>query len=460
MSPAPSLTVAAPVQGPAVRHWHGVPLCLNTFTSSAAFLLPALALWLPSGYSWGAVVLLLASLASLHRWPRHRPDRNTVILALAILAMGLVWVLQSDGQGSSARWDKFSKYALALPCLFFATAYPPSFKALRMGVVVGCIGAGLIACWQVYGVGLDRASGHTNAIQFGNLALLLAIMLVLALVCSFQSLRWGWRLVYVGAALLAVQASVLSLSRGGWLALVWLPLLCWPLLRECGASRKRQLGWLLGAMALLLLLPLLSNTTVIKERVELMKTEVQAYQTQGEAASSIGHRLEHWRLAWYLGQAKPLQGWGDAGYKQEKNRLVEAGLFDVSTTYYDHAHHELLDMFAKRGGVGVAMLLLFYAIPLALFWPTAARMRRVHEGLRRHAIPPAAAAQQVNAILWLRLCGSALVLMYIAFGATQVFFAHNSGTMTYLFMLVVFWAALNGFALPRPSGVHRPLQSS
>lgn len=431
-----------------MRAWHGVPLCWNTLSNTAAFMLPALALWLPSGYSWGAVVLLLASLASLHRWPRHRPDRDTLILAATILAMGLVWVLQSDGQGSSARWDKFSKYALALPCLLFAVAYPPSYKALRSGLLVGCIGAGLIALWQVYGQGLDRASGHTNAIQFGNLALLLAAMLALALMCHVRALSWGWMGLYAIAVLLALQASVLSLSRGGWLALLWLPLLCWPVLRECRATHQRQLLGVLAAVALLVALPLLSNTATIKQRIDLMGSEVAAYQSQGEASSSIGHRLEHWRLAWYLGQEKPLLGWGDAGYKQEKARLVDAGLFDVSTTYYDHAHNEVLDMWAKRGSLGVAMLLLFYAIPLALFWPSAARMRRVRQHLQ--PMPAATADQAASAVLWLRLCGSAIVLMYITFGFSQVFFAHNSGTMSYLFMLVLFWAALRGLETRRP----------
>lgn len=458
MSLPPLFSADAAAPRAPVRHWHGVPLCWNTLSNTAAFMLPALALWLPSGYSWGAVVLLLASLASLHRWPRYRPDRATVVLALTILAMGLVWVLQSDGQGSSARWDKFSKYALALPCLFFAVAYPPSYQALRRGLVVGCIGAGLIAIWQVYGQGMERASGYTNAIQYGNLALMLAVMLALAVVCQVRAFSLGWICVYGLAALLAVQASVLSLSRGGWLAFMWLPLLCWPVVREYGARYKRQLSWALAAMALLVALPLLSNTAAIKQRLDLMGTEVTAYQTQGEASSSIGHRLEHWRLAWYLGKNKPLLGWGDAGYKQEKTRLVQQGLFDVSTTYYDHAHNEVLDMWAKRGGVGVAMLLLFYAIPLALFWPTAARMQQLRQGLQ--SLPAELAAERLSAILWLRLCGSAMVLMYIAFGITQVFFAHNSGTMSYLFLIVLLWAALHGLEPRRQDRLNTPLQSA
>ncbi|MEY2736342.1 MAG: hypothetical protein RLZ58_1751, partial [Pseudomonadota bacterium] len=43
-----------------------------------------------------------------------------------------------------------------------------------------------------------------------------------------------------------------------------------------------------------------------------------------------------------------------------------------------------------------------------------------------------------------------LPLTYIGFGLTQVFFAHNSGVMFYLFMVMLVHAALLGHA-----GAHR-----
>jgi O-antigen ligase len=45
--------------------------------------------------------------------------------------------------------------------------------------------------------------------------------------------------------------------------------------------------------------------------------------------------------------------------------------------------------------------------------------------------------------LALRLCGTCVPILYVGFGLTQVFFAHNSGIMFYLFMLMLCWAALH-----------------
>ena len=67
----------------------------------AAFMVPGLALWVRSGYSWGAVVLLLCSLATAGVWLRRRPGRDAWLLFGSIVAMGTVWAPDFDSaQGS------------------------------------------------------------------------------------------------------------------------------------------------------------------------------------------------------------------------------------------------------------------------------------------------------------------------------------------------------------------------
>ncbi|MNT43125.1 hypothetical protein D3C72_1795810 [compost metagenome] len=111
---------------------------------------------------------------------------------------------------------------------------------------------------------------------------------------------------------------------------------------------------------------------------------------------------------------------------------MQAGRASASVLGYDHAHNEVLDMFAKRGLIGVALLLVFYAVPLAIFWPTRRRMAQC---------PGTPMDRQ---ILYLRMLGTMVPLCYMGFGLTQVFFAHNSGHMFYVYMLVVLLGALIG----------------
>ncbi len=84
------------------------------------------------------------------------------------------------------------------------------------------------------------------------------------------------------------------------------------------------------------------------------------------------------------------------------------------------------------------LLLCFYGVPFALFWPSRRRMAAL-----------AAEPEPVRAqVLALRLSGLCIPVLYAGFGLTQVFFAHNSGIMFYIFMNMITWAALLGMRMP------------
>ncbi|GKS87108.1 O-antigen ligase family protein [Acidovorax sp. SUPP1855] len=398
----------------------------------AAFMVPGLALWLRSGYSWGAVVLLLCSLATAGVWLRRPPGREAWWLFASIVAMGFVWALDFDpAQGGWSNLDRPSKYLLALPCLFYLLAYPPRAVWLWWGLAVGACGAGLIGIYQTGVLHLLRANGYTNAIQFGGLSLLLGLMCSAALLVQWS--RWApWQRVgWVVCILLGFEGSLLSESRGGWLVLpLALPVCAW-LQARCGQRRLAMIGaaLILAGMAGLMAL----KAHDVRSRVDEARQEITQYESKGDAASSVGQRLAHWKLAWSMGLDRPLTGWGRYGYEAEKQRRVAAGQAHPFVLRFSHAHNEVLDIFAKRGLPGVAVLLLFYAVPLALFWPTRRRVCRTTE---HGTMDPQ--------VLCLRMVGVLLPIAYIGFGLTQVFLGHNSGTMFYLFMCMLVLAILQG----------------
>ncbi len=408
-------------------------------TTLAAFLVPALALTLPSGYSYGAVLLLLGALATLPRWVRVRPDRGTLALVAVTFAMGLLWCVMSDPRETMGQWDRPIKFMLGAVCGLFIASQPPRPRPLFWGLLVGCIGAGLVALWQVHVQGALRASGfptgRTNAIQWGNLALLLGSMLALQLIVLWRQLPRAVAWLAVVAALGALNASVLSQSRGGWLALLLaLPVGLWLLHRLHPGRTTAITAVLVTALAVLTAM----NWGVMEKRWERMQEEVTQYDTHGEADNSVGQRLEHWRFAWNVGMERPWTGWGMAGYMREKAARVAAKQYEPSILEYIYVHNEPLDVFVKTGIGGVLLLLCFYGVPLVLFWPSRRRMAAV-------ASEPEPVRAQVLA---LRLSGVCIPLLYAGFGLTQVFFAHNSGIMFYIFMNMVTWAVLLGMRAP------------
>ena len=95
---------------------------------------------------------------------------------------------------------------------------------------------------------------------------------------------------------------------------------------------------------------------------------------------------------------------------------------------FNHAHNEWLDMFAKRGLLGVLALALFYAVPGGLFW----RALRDTAGAATSATKARRAAA---------LCGLIGVVGFLGFGMTQVMFAHNNGNLMYL-LTTSLWLAV------------------
>lgn len=394
--------------------------------SAGAFMVPGLALWLPSGYSYGAVLLLLAALASAPVWWRRPAPPAAWWLTAAFSCMAALWLLDVGAAWGWGSLDRPAKYLLALPCIFYLMTFEPRASWLWMGVAVGAVGSGLVGLYQALVLALPRANGFTNAIQYGNLSMLLAVMSGLLLVVQWK--RWVlWqRWLLVAAIVLGGTGSVLSQSRGGWLALVLLlPVCAWLLVRTTG---QRRVYW--GLCAIALAAAALSQVPAVEQRVDEARHEMQTYQQQGDGRSSVGQRLAHWKLAWQMGWDRPLTGWGRAGYEAEKARRVAAGLAHPVVLEFSHAHNEALDLFAKRGLPGVLLLLAFYGIPLVMFWPTAHRIRDGAGKMDRESLS-------------LCLMGVLLPLSYIGFGLTQVFLAHNSGNMFYLFMCPLLLAALH-----------------
>ena len=405
----------------------------HRISSLGAFLVPALALWLPSGYAWGAALIFLGAMAAApHWWHAPIPSRQTRWLLLSFGIMGLAWLHGSDWSSGASVLNKPLRYAVAAVSLLYLLRCPPDARWLMAGVAVGAACGGLRALYDVQILGLERPwftpRQTSNAIQLGNLSGLFGLMCWLQLLVFWHRWRWPLRITLALCCMLGLLGSLLSQTRGGWLALA----LCWLVMMVVLAARLPARRILPSSLLLAAILSAASwqMAPMLTERLSWAYQEAQRFQKDGSGAgTSVGHRLDHGRLAWRMGLDRPLTGWGEAGYQAEKARRVHAGQAQAATLQYGHSHNEMLDLFAKRGVFAVGALLLLYAVPLALFWP------------RRHAPPPSDEA------LALRLMGLTVPISFFGFGLTQVFFAHYNGVVMYPTLTLLFYTALLG--LPR-----------
>lgn len=400
--------------------------------SAAAFVLLALSMALPSGYSIGAILLVLLGVWAGLRWlVAHRcKPRPMALWAIVIALMGMVWMMHTTDQGVplAAQWKAFdrpSKYLLVLLAVVPVLAlHRPRASILFWGAAAGAAGAGALAFWQAFHLHMPRAQGYTNAIQFGDLSLLLAFW---SLIWALRVPRAWQRGLAAACALLGLAASVLSDTRGGWIMLpvLGLMVLWW-------GGRHARVGWsarqiAVRAAAVVVLCAAVLALPPVQQRASQAVHEYTAWD-QGNAASSVGLRLALWQIGLHEVRVRPWTGIGEAGFRERLKEAAAKGVVPQEIVTLGHAHNELLDMLVKRGIVGLIALLLFYGVPAWLFW----RMLHAPDAVQGNArgSPRRAAA----------LCGLTLIVGFIGFGLTQVLFAHNNGNLMYL-LCVSLWLA-------------------
>lgn len=396
---------------------------LEHYTSLGAFLLGTLMLIMPSGYSVGAGWLLLGSVFFLARRPALALTSGDIWFAGVFTLYALIHICEAgwDGQGLSGV-DAPLRFLLAIPVMLLIKAYPPRLAWLWSGIAVGALGAGSLAVWQTFGLEMSRASGFQNAIQFGNLSMLLGAFCLAGLgwACD-QPQRRRWALMLLVCALFGVIGSLLSGSRGGWIGV---PFIVFVLYRAYGRSLAPS--WKASAAAGLLLAGTLAYALPslgVQSRINLAVEQVHAYVEGDRRPSSVGARFEMWRGASQLIAEKPILGWGKNGYASQMQHLADKGVIDPAVARYGHAHNQFVDAWAKRGLLGLVALLALYLIPMRLFVSSLSS-----QNLSRVSLAAA---------------GVLLPVTYIDFSLTQGFLTHNSGSMVYAFWGAVLYGLLN-----------------
>lgn len=395
------------------------------FLGLAAILFYSLFLSVKGGYVAGALLVLLLSVVTLVYWYKVSKNIEVKKLALFLFLFGIFMSHSFDGLLTfSSEGDYFSKYVLGAFCVLGAAAATLRPKVLAYAIAIGCVTSAALAVVQFPVIG--RAEGFTNAIRFGNIAMLMGMFCwILSLARNFSKIE-KFILWVSGSA--GVFASVLSLSRGGWLILFVLPFIFLFYARDKAVKKKIML---LIVVLWISLVAVFSFVPLAKERIAQAETQITGYFEHRDeyAPTSVGARLEQWRLSWRLGWDKPLTGWGLSGIKQGRALYLEKGEAHPSIVGISHTHNEFLEMWASRGIIGVLALCAFYLIPIMIFWPKKNTLREFSDNNK-------------NLYVSLSLIGVMLPVSYFIFGLTDVFFNLAIGHNFYIFSMVFVMASI------------------
>jgi len=368
--------------------------------SLAVFLLPALVL--TTSFGIGLVeffVLMCVCCCGGTLWKRRRELFGEArMIGFAFLLQFVLVVASLAATGFEPHFlENPGKQLLAAAVIGLVALTRPRAAWFWPGLFVGAVGAAVLASYQRFGLDVSRVEGFHMAISFGDISMTLGLM-SLASIERFAGTRW--KLLPYVACLSGVAASILSGSRGGWIALMssFVPLYLYG-----KPAMRRGIAAIVVVTILLFTGGYFLPESRVHARVAEAVTDVLQYRV-GNAATSVGARFEMWKGAWIMFEEHPLFGVGRTRYHAALSELIDHGRINAAVRDYHHAHNEMLQALATEGLPGAFALLFLYAAPLTFF----VRCLRRDDVSKPYA-----------------LAGMLLVLSYIDFGLTQVLSAHH-----------------------------------
>jgi len=291
-------------------------------------------------------------------------------------------------------------------------------KALKnifwISIVLGAIINFSVALYQSQYLGI-RAHGGINAILFGDISLLLGFMSVISY-SYFRKFRFGVILPLMGL-ISGIGASVLSESRGGWVAIPFLLIiiLVYPYYQK--KINIRQIVILLISSFAFILTTLYLGWEFIGPRIELAIQEFTAYFATGNTNihTSVGARLEIWKGAIILINDYPVLGAGMGGWQDIFEIQTSEGRM-LDTSKYGNIHNQILQEGVNKGLIGIFSYLALNIYLTYYFMSNIVKRSNNHEF---HAI------------------GLLLVIGYFIFGLTNVVFSHGTFNTFFVAMLAL-----------------------
>ena len=350
----------------------------------------------------GLAVLLLNSHAE------HKPNvvlnaqtPVTILVVLLSFAASLLWTLApyADALGSMAKYGKLLVVVLML--------YLIRDRREASYALIAFVGAQvflLLSSWLLFfQIPVPWATSNMALTHYAVFSSYLdqgIISAVLAAICwQLRSLvpgRFGKHTaVFIALMALSNVLFVLSGRTGHVVAIALLSLaLMWELPRKYRPA--------VVVLPFLLAFLLFASSSKVRERLTLVKTEVQAFSTQTISTTSSGIRLSLWLSAVDIIGLHPVAGAGIGSWSTEHNRLQRASNpAHVDIQGNGNPHQEYLLWGVQLGIPGI---LLFIGL-MGSIWRDALRMDEIYARATLSVLAALAVACLFNSSIYDALIG-------------------------------------------------------
>lgn len=378
------------------------------------------------GYSYAPMFLGCVSfiyaifyyLKSKQKWILEKSDKWIIFAFIFYFFTFLLSILIN--QDSFREIDNPSKILLFIPLIFLLKDFSLKAKTILYAIPVGAIITGLIALFQKFYLGYEKPFSETMHIQAGNIAISLATLsFVITIYFAIRKEYKAALLSFIGV-LLAMSTSALSGARGGW---VGLPIVLLAILFLYRRYINKKLIFSIVILIGIALTTLITNPKFgIEKRYDEAKSDITRYFEDGNKWTSLGARFDMWENALVAIKEAPIFGHGSNGYELFKDKQIKSKQMAETTLQFNSLHNQYLESGVKRGLIGFIGLMLVTLMPLIYFI----------RSLKSQSLE----------IKCISILGITHILSHLFYFTSQSFLAHNSGSIFYFFILILFYSLI------------------
>jgi len=372
----------------------------------------------------GALVLILlviitgiSLLSSTEKLPLEKNEKRLLqVIGFYIFVSSVsIFILDS----SISEFDNTTRFIILLPVFFYARRQNIDASMVLYGIFLGALACFLIAMYQVFLLEMPRATGVSHPVIFGGISITLGLMCISAVIFSKSN---KFTIFMILGFIFGSIASILSGSRGAWLALlscfvyfIWsnpIPL----------SVRHRIIVSLIFVFTILACYQIPD----IQLRVDYAIQNIDAYSNQIIEKNSLGLRLETWKAGFIIFFENPVFGIGEGNgnFITALTNLTNRGeIAPAIPTSIAHIHNEYLSAAMHRGIFGLLSLMILFLFPLWVF----------KQGLLASNGTPKI----------LLISGIMLILCSMTISLSDVFFQHHNHTLFFVTYLYLFFGLVS-----------------
>lgn len=304
------------------------------------------------------IVLLLGVASVVLALIAPEPERNRLfaqreVRVVAALA-GLGIVLMPLGVWPGASWTFLvDSYSRVLVFFALIVAMAASASAILNLVRALIVGAGLLGVFTLkgaslniaYGAGAERAYA-SSTYDPNDVALIMVCTLPLAAFGAF-ALQGAWRLILAGTAAVCVIATILTVSRGGFIGLLLVAVMLMFRLGTAAVSRR---------VVILAVVGLLLTFAAPARYWDVMSTIWSPKESASYVESGVFSRIEVWRQGLTLFLDNPVTGVGIGLYE------IAEGLSHGGRGLWKAAHNSFIQLATELGIFGFVLFVTLLAL--------------------------------------------------------------------------------------------------